>query len=57
MSAEQQMEKFRWCTERLDPEAAGRLGEMLLSLEDLSDAGEIVRVSAAAGAGLLAANR
>jgi 2-methylcitrate dehydratase PrpD len=57
MSADEQMAKFRWCTERLDPDAAGRLGEMLLSLEDLSDAGEIVRLSAAAGAGLLATNR
>jgi 2-methylcitrate dehydratase PrpD len=57
MSPDEQMAKFRWCTERLDPAAAGRLGEMLLSLEDLGDAGEIVRLSAAAGAGLLATNR
>jgi 2-methylcitrate dehydratase PrpD len=57
MSPEQQMDKFRWCTERLDPPAATRLGAMLLDLEDESDVGDIVRVSAAAGAGRLATNR
>jgi 2-methylcitrate dehydratase PrpD len=52
MSPEQQMEKFRWCTERLDPQATGRLGETLLGLEDVSDVGDVVRLSAAAGAGV-----
>jgi 2-methylcitrate dehydratase PrpD len=45
MSAEEQMEKFRWCVERMDPAAADRLGQMILDLENLDDAARLVGAS------------
>ena len=45
MSAEQQLEKFRWCTERLDSRQSDQLADAILHVEDLADVSELVRLS------------
>jgi 2-methylcitrate dehydratase PrpD len=45
MTAEQQMDKFRWCTERMDRRAAESLAEMILGLEDIQDVARLVSAS------------
>jgi 2-methylcitrate dehydratase PrpD len=46
MTAAQQLDKFRWCTGRLDPRQADRLAEAILHVEELSDVSELVALSA-----------
>jgi 2-methylcitrate dehydratase PrpD len=46
MTVPQQLEKFRWCSERMDRRSADRLADMILNVEELDDVSRLTAASA-----------